>query len=276
MNTRVCTRCEIEKSTSEFCKNKQIKDGLNRRCKTCCNKLGKTWKQNNPEKLRVAGRLYYKKHPEKTRLKNELWRQRNPDKVRQMQINWIGKNCEKIKTYKRIYHLKNADKIRKRALDYYYANVEYVKSNVAKYRAAHPKECLLRTCNWKKKRRLDPTYRFLKNFGHRMWSCLKGQKNNIHCFKYVDYSFEQLKAHIESLWLPGMSWDNYGRGGWHLDHIYPEAKLYITGPEDPTFKYLWSLANLQPLWESDNIVKNDKYPWEWEEFKQKYPEKLHI
>jgi len=54
-----------------------------------------------------------------------------------------------------------------------------------------------------------------------------------------------------------MTWDNYGVNGWHIDHVFPQSRLVMDGPDDPTFKFCWSLLNLQPLWSDDNIDKAD-------------------
>lgn len=74
---------------------------------------------------------------------------------------------------------------------------------------------------------------------------------------YVDYSVDDLVAHIESKFMPGMSWDNMGE--WHIDHIKPVAAFDFSSPEDAGFKLCWALDNLQPLWASDNIMKGAKY-----------------
>ena len=53
-----------------------------------------------------------------------------------------------------------------------------------------------------------------------------------------------------------MCWDNYGK--WHIDHIIPKSVYNYTKPEHTDFKRCWALKNLQPLWASDNLSKNDK------------------
>ena len=55
-----------------------------------------------------------------------------------------------------------------------------------------------------------------------------------------------------------MTWENYGRNGWHVDHIIPLVVHNYTTPDDIDFKKCWSLKNLQPLWEKENIAKHDK------------------
>ena len=80
---------------------------------------------------------------------------------------------------------------------------------------------------------------------------------------FVDYTPEQLKNHLESLWQVGMSWENYGLYGWHIDHMRPLAS-YNFIREDGTLNELeikkaTDLQNLQPLWAIDNLIKGAKY-----------------
>ena len=76
----------------------------------------------------------------------------------------------------------------------------------------------------------------------------------------LGYSIAELKSHLESLFEPGMSWDNYGRNGWHIDHVRPVSSFTFTSPDDPDFKVCWALSNLQPLWEHANCSKGASFP----------------
>lgn len=69
----------------------------------------------------------------------------------------------------------------------------------------------------------------------------------------LGYSASDLKNHIESLFLPGMSWEN--RGDWHIDHIIPVSSF---APDTP-ISIINALSNLQPLWAEDNLIKSNKY-----------------
>ena len=77
----------------------------------------------------------------------------------------------------------------------------------------------------------------------------------------VGYSLHQLKAHIEALFLPGMTWQNRGvwkTGGplkWHIDHKKAQSSFTFTNSEDPQFQECWALENLQPMWGPDNLKK---------------------
>lgn len=65
-------------------------------------------------------------------------------------------------------------------------------------------------------------------------------------------SYENAKSHLEFLFLDGMSWDNHGE--WHIDHIIPLASA---GNDFELSKKLGCYLNLQPLWNIDNLRKND-------------------
>lgn len=74
----------------------------------------------------------------------------------------------------------------------------------------------------------------------------------------LGYSLKELMDHLESKFIDGMSWDNYGRFGWHIDHIKPSSLFKYESIDDDEFKKCWSLNNLQPLWWRDNISKGGK------------------
>jgi len=77
-------------------------------------------------------------------------------------------------------------------------------------------------------------------------------------FELLGYTPEELMKHLELLFLPGMTWQNFGRGGWHIDHKIPLSAHNYETPDDVDFKRCWSLDNLQPLWEQDNLKKSAK------------------
>ena len=58
-----------------------------------------------------------------------------------------------------------------------------------------------------------------------------------------------------------MSKDNYGRFGWHIDHIKPVSafKLKDYASADDMYRSCFALENLQPMWHIDNIAKSDKW-----------------
>ena len=65
---------------------------------------------------------------------------------------------------------------------------------------------------------------------------------------------KRLAGHLESLFSPGMTWDNYGFEGWHIDHIKPCASFELDQK-----KICFHYTNLQPLWAKDNMSKSNKF-----------------
>ena len=66
---------------------------------------------------------------------------------------------------------------------------------------------------------------------------------------YVGCSVGELKKHLESQFVPGMTWENYGVI-WEVDHIIPLASRL---PAQITAHY----TNLQPLWTETNNAKDN-------------------
>jgi hypothetical protein len=86
---------------------------------------------------------------------------------------------------------------------------------------------------------------------------LKGKKAGCKWESLVGYTVHDLMKHLESLFLPGMSWENIGE--WHIDHIRPRCSFSYADASDPEFRVCWGLENLQPLWKVDNLRKGSRY-----------------
>lgn len=63
----------------------------------------------------------------------------------------------------------------------------------------------------------------------------------------------ELKQHLEKLFQPGMTWENWSRDGWHIDHIVPLSSFDLTDREQ--FLKACHFSNLQPLWAKENLSK---------------------
>ena len=72
-------------------------------------------------------------------------------------------------------------------------------------------------------------------------------------------SIEELKTYLESKFYPHpitgemMTWDNYGRGGWHIDHVGPLCMFNLS--DGLELRRACHYTNLQPLWAEDNLTK---------------------
>jgi hypothetical protein len=73
-------------------------------------------------------------------------------------------------------------------------------------------------------------------------------------WRLVGCTLADLVVHLESQFEQGMSWANFGRGGWHVDHIYPVGKADLTDNAQLQAAFNWQ--NCRPAWESDNLRKH--------------------
>lgn len=117
---------------------------------------------------------------------------------------------------------------------------------------------------FKLRKQLSKTIRLkLKNFG--------SNKNGLSILKYLPYTIQELKQHLESLFEPWMNWSNYGvykvdewdnnnqsTWKWNIDHIIPQSDLPYTSMEDDNFKKCWSLENLRPYSAKQNLLDRNR------------------
>jgi hypothetical protein len=114
-----------------------------------------------------------------------------------------------------------------------------------------------RSVNQLKQYHDDPKTKVHVNISSQIRQSLKKGKQGMSWELIVGYSLEELMSHLESLFLEGMSWENYG--DWHIDHRTPKSWFNFETLEDPDFKKCWSLKNLKPMWGSENISKGNKF-----------------
>ena len=70
---------------------------------------------------------------------------------------------------------------------------------------------------------------------------------------FLGCSLDELRDHLERQFQDGMTWENWGRQGWHIDHIKP--LLHFDLEDEAQLRLACHYTNLQPLWWRDNIVK---------------------
>ena len=87
-----------------------------------------------------------------------------------------------------------------------------------------------------------------------------GVRKSLRTAELVGCSIQELSDHLERNFQDGMSWENYSRRGWHIDHIRPSASFDLEDKEQQKTCNNW--RNLLPMWAADNISKGDRYSYE--------------
>lgn len=83
-----------------------------------------------------------------------------------------------------------------------------------------------------------------------------GGEKSVSTIRLLGCSIAAFKEHLESKFTNGMTWDNYGFRGWHIDHIIPCNSFDLTKIEQQ--QKCFHYTNTQPLWWSDNLSKGHK------------------
>lgn len=232
---KTCKKCTLEKDEKDFSIDRHSKDGRVPTCKACV-------KENyykNHEKFKENRNRSYAKNKEAVSERQKKYRLEHPDIVAQWAKKSYVKNRESRLAHKKEYALLNRDKINK-------------------------------NCNLRRKRNREQFLRRLRE------ECSGGKPAHLRSilrsrfYRAVRYGFKkgsavrdlgctipEFKAYIEKQFRDGMNWDNYGKNGWHLDHIRPLVSFDLTNRED-TLQAL-HYTNYQPLSAAENLRKNSKW-----------------
>jgi hypothetical protein len=104
------------------------------------------------------------------------------------------------------------------------------------------------------RRLTDPIFRLkcrLRTAVRRSFKQIK-QNKPAHTEQLLGCSWVKAETHIETLFKPGMTWENMGE--WHIDHkkplcLFTETDMHLAN----------HISNLQPLWALENLQKNRFY-----------------
>ena len=225
------------------------------------------WRAENSEKVKQDNANWYAENTEKVKQDNAKWRAENPEKKKAQNAKWRAENPEKQKVINANWYAENAEKLNQDSAKRYAENPEKKKAQGAKWRAENPEKVKENEANWRaenpeklKERRKRPENK-LRNAVLTAFKKI-GQNKPTDTLTLLGCTWEEAKAHFESLFLEGMTWENHGRGEgkWHIDHIRPVASF--KGASEEELKQMNHISNLQPLWSADNIRKGDKWDGE--------------
>lgn len=164
-------------------------------------------------------------------------------KISTVYKKWAEASREKRLKYLKEYREKNPFKSIKHKKDYYEKNKKEIIRRLQE--------------RYNQKYHSDLEFKITCALRRRVLTALKNNSKHKPAIDLLGCSIASLKSHLESKFKPGMTWENYGIKGWHIDHIRPCASFNLTKPEEQNkcFHY----TNLQPLWAKENYSKGVKY-----------------
>ena len=226
-----CSRCHVVKPVAGFNKNKRSKDGYHNQCRECI----RAWKVANREHLRAYGRKYNADHREETRVRERRYYEENPSKKLEFSKKYYASHREERSKYNRRYNQANSEKLSLKKREWRRTHSGY---GVA----------------YKKKRmKTDVAFRLRNRVAIRISMALRREVKTDKTVVLLGCSMSDLKIYLEGLFRDGMSWDNYGIRGWHMDHRRPCASFDLSDPEEQ--RRCFHYTNLQPLWAKENYAK---------------------
>jgi len=253
--------------TGKSCKHghvsyRYVNDG---KCSECVkNKVAK-WNVNNKDRKRSTDKAYYENNKSEILhrvseyrvtnsevIKRKLREYTKTEKHRLTRKKYVDSNRSIINSQKMKLYYKDTDKHLEQKRNDYAKHRESRKLKNKKYREENKNKLNSYYVN---RRNKDVDFKiscYMRNMLGRVIRVSSSEKRK-DTISTVGYTPLDLRKHLESLFLDGMTWDNYGE--WHIDHIYPVSKCIEEGVTDP--KVINALGNLQPLWAIDNLTKSN-------------------
>jgi len=216
----------------------------------------------NPNKVKRWKHADYERHSESYKARaHKRWHEKNEER-RAYEAKRYQRDKAIIFARHRDYARRNREKIRA-------WQCSYRKSPRGRaVRRASDRRCVKRATAYKNawariRRRTDRSYAIGVNLRARVGLALRTypatQSASVTAWirDLLGCTISELITYLQSKFLPGMSRENYGRKGWHIDHIRPLSSFDLTDVEQRRIAF--HHTNLQPLWASDNWRKGGRY-----------------
>jgi hypothetical protein len=245
MREKICKTCNLELTIDQYHKPNMGS------CKKCTNIKQKEDRLKNLEKRRKMNLASYYKKREENLARAKSYAEKTKESKAEYDKRYREENKAKIAEYKKQWAIENAQQVFNQQKKYRQENAEKLSKEKSEYTKNNRPKINARQSKYDKKRRAnDPLYRLIRNTRNMVLRYILGSKDK-KTQEIVGCTFEELKLHIEKQFTEGMTWDNYGINGWHIDHIKPLA-MASTQEEIMASNHY---TNLQPMWALDNLKK---------------------
>ena len=228
----------------------------------------KAYHESNKEKIAAKKKDYQEANKEKIAARNKAYRAANPEKEKEWGKKYREKKKKELLAKREAFYLANKDEVDAQIAlkkeqsklrraewrkEWRLKNAESIKEK-AKIRYEKGKKD--RGMKERIRKESDPVFAMkLRVKGAIIHSIKKkGFTKESRSHEVLGCDWETFKAHIESRFMDGMSWEN--RDEWQIDHIIPVS----LAQDEEAVITLNHYLNLRPLWASENLEKSDKMP----------------
>src|SRR5947207_3844474 len=160
---------------------------------------------------------------------------------------WRDRNRAKQRALTKAWQQKNKDRINKQYRDRYAVNPELYRAKLKAKRERMGEKYRAQIKRSRTKTRSTTEGMLYHRMSQSVRSALLGSKRKCKWENLLGYSVEELKAHLESQFTEGMTWDKFFVGGIHIDNVIPRMNFNYISPNDLQFKQCWALSNLRPI-----------------------------
>ena len=255
---KTCNKCNIEKQVNEFYQRGKV-------CLECRKLLMQDYYKANKVKILEKQKHYHEENKdtikkrvnEYTKRPEVIERQKlyqstdeykrkksdrnkayiKTDKAKEIAKKSRIKNKGNYLNYLKKYNEENKEKLSQYYKEYYETNKEHILARQTKYVS--------------NKRKTDPLFKLRENANSLVRKAIqrKNYNKSSKTTEILGCSIQEFKQHLEGLFEPWMTWDNYGlyngepNVGWDIDHIIPSSSANT----ELEVIQLNHFSNLQPL-----------------------------
>jgi len=208
-------------------------------CRTCL--IEKNIDCFSIERKKIKGKLY------------EYLKTRCKECDKEYLAKYHSLNKDRNNDKKKAYRAENKEKISEQRKAKYQLNKDFILARCREKRKSPQYKTRVNEYH-RNRRETDPLFKLQITLRNRIRKILNGWSKSASSEVLIGCSWEELKSHLESLFQEGMTWENHGNKGWHIDHIIPLS----SGKTLKEIEELCHYTNLQPLWWHENLSKGSK------------------
>ncbi len=241
-------------------------------CRVCVRATKKEYYEKNKDEINKKTKAYYQNHKEEYSAYNKEYGIKNKERIKIQRRGYYLLNTDMIKEKNKKYRENNKEKLLEYRKEYCKKNKQYFENYYKEYNIKNKEKIRFRSKKYKNEvKKFDIIYTLRRRVSNSIYKILKNKKGGESVLKYLPYTMEELKIHIEDQFKePGnewMTWDNWGvydpktfaeNPTWNLDHKMPQSKLPYDSMEHPNFQKCWALSNLRPLSAEQNIKDGNR------------------